>query len=85
MTPIGHIARQMQVARRDRRPRPADVLVLVCDVTDPRDPIALPRKPDLVVISKCDLSPVAGVADPGSSGVSDAGYRISATYRRRHA
>jgi tRNA modification GTPase len=80
-----HIAEQMQ-SRATTAAERADVLVLVRDATDAREPISLPRAPDLVVRSKIDLMAVAGVGDPGPPGVRlrraqssrDVGYRISA-------
>ncbi len=48
------IARQMY-ARALSAIETADVLVLVREATDARPPIALPRKPDLTVVSKLDL------------------------------
>lgn len=52
-SPRDDIARQMRLKAMEAIAA-ADVLVLVREVNDPQEPFLLERKPDLVVISKCD-------------------------------
>jgi tRNA modification GTPase len=54
--PADDIARQMR-RQALRAVASADLLVLVRDATDRRPPLALPREPDLIVLSKYDLLP----------------------------
>jgi tRNA modification GTPase len=52
-TPI-EIQQQMQ-RQAQRMIGQADVLILVRDITDTRSPLDLPRAPDSIIFSKCDL------------------------------
>lgn len=62
------IEQQMQ-SQASRAIETADVLVLVRDITDSRPALSLPRAPQLVVRTKCDLPSGAG-ASPGVVSVS---------------
>lgn len=56
------IARQMRQRAWDEAAA-APVLLLVRDISDPRPAIQLPRPPDLLVLSKSDLSPTPPADD----------------------
>lgn len=66
------INQQMQ-AKAHRTIAEADFVLLVIDATGDRTPLALSRKPDLIVINKCDVS--ASGADAGGT---DNTVRVSA-------
>ena len=70
--PQADISRQMQ-AQAQRALESADRVVLLRDLTDPREPIALNRPTDLVVLTKLDLAP----ADARPADAAD-GLRVSA-------
>jgi tRNA modification GTPase len=57
----------------------ADHVVLVRDVTDPRPLLATPREPNMVVMTKADLSPADGaVSAVTGEGLDDLRARLDA-------
>jgi tRNA modification GTPase len=69
--PLADVERRMS-EQALRRIEEADVVVLVCDVTDIRPPIQTPREPHLIVRTKTDLIPNGSASPAGDPAVSAA-------------